>query len=137
MVMHEAAPAVGAESVDVFVLRNLDRLQESLGKVSEGRGGSGLDVATSDGGKKAAESSGEITSRKIITREEKSEVAAELVGGVEMRLFASVETAVVRMAGLARSAAAAAVGERERTQGRAVLGGDRGHESLLVGFGIT
>ena len=44
------APAVGAESVDVFVLREVDGLHESLGQVGDGAGGSGFYLAASGSG---------------------------------------------------------------------------------------
>ena len=47
------APAVGAEGVDVFVLGEVDGLQESLGQVGDGAGGSGLYIAADYGGDEA------------------------------------------------------------------------------------
>ncbi len=48
------APAVGAKGVDVFVLGEMDGLQEGLGEVGDGAGGSGFYVAADDGGEEAA-----------------------------------------------------------------------------------
>ncbi|MGB2621765.1 MAG: hypothetical protein WBL56_06320 [Candidatus Acidiferrum sp.] len=45
-----SAPAVGAEGVDVFVLGEMEGLNEGLGEVGESRGGSGFYIAASDGG---------------------------------------------------------------------------------------
>gem|GEM_PF-6192519 len=58
-------------------------------------------------------------------REAAGEVIGDSLAGLSRRrglgFFAGVEGAKVRMAVAARSAAVAAIGERERTQGRAVL----------------
>ena len=47
------APVVGIEGVDVFVLGNVDGLQESLGQVGDGTGGSGFYIAADYGGDEA------------------------------------------------------------------------------------
>ncbi len=39
------APVVGIEGVDVFVLGDVDGLQESLGQVGDGAGGFGFYIA--------------------------------------------------------------------------------------------
>jgi len=44
------APIVGAKGVDVFVLGEMDGLDEGVGEIGEGAGGAGLDVAADDGG---------------------------------------------------------------------------------------
>ncbi|MGC1490158.1 MAG: hypothetical protein WA798_02225, partial [Candidatus Acidiferrum sp.] len=49
------APAVGAEGVDVLVLREADGLQEGLHQVGDGAGGFGLELAAKYGGDEAAE----------------------------------------------------------------------------------
>ena len=54
------APGIGTEGVGVFVLRDVDRLQESLGQVGDGAGGSGFYIAAEDGGDEASEGGGEI-----------------------------------------------------------------------------
>ena len=46
-------PAVRAERVDVFVLGDVDGLQESLGQVGDGAGGFGFYIATDYGGDEA------------------------------------------------------------------------------------
>jgi hypothetical protein len=43
------APVVGVEGVDVFVLGDVDGLQESLGQVGDGAGGSGFYIAADNG----------------------------------------------------------------------------------------
>jgi hypothetical protein len=115
------APGVGAESVDVLVLGEMDGLGESLGQVGHGAGGTGLDVAASYAGDEAAEGGAEIAGGEVFAGEEIGQVAAELIGGGGLGFFAGVVGAEVGMMGGAGSAALAAVGEGEATQGRAVL----------------
>jgi hypothetical protein len=125
------APGVVTEGLRVFVPCGLDGLEEGLGEVSQGRRGPRFDVAAGDASKKAAESSSQIAGGKEVPGEEVSEVAAELVCGIELRLFASVEATELQVAGLARSATAAAVGKGKGTQGRAVLRAKGRHRDLL------
>src|SRR5262249_28646820 len=73
-----AAPGFGAEGVDVFVLGELDGLDEGLGEVGEGGGGFGVDFALGDGGEEAAESGVEIMGRNIVAGEVLGEFPAEL-----------------------------------------------------------
>ena len=47
------APAVRVEGVDVFVLGDVDGLQESLGQIGDGAGGSGFYIAADYGGDEA------------------------------------------------------------------------------------
>jgi hypothetical protein len=124
-------PSVGAEGVDVFVLRDLDGLQERLGEIREGGSDARFYFATSNGGEEAGLCRGQITSGKIVAGEEIREVATEILSGFALRLFAGVGAAELEMAGLPRSAAAAAIGISESTQRRAVRGGKCGHGSLL------
>jgi len=107
----------------------MDGLQERLGEIGKGGGGSRFDLAAGNGGKEAAQGGGQITGGEIIAGEEIGEVAAKLFGGLDLRLLAGVEATELRVAGLARSAAAAAIDEGEGTQGRAVLGVHRRHGS--------
>ena len=130
------APGVRAKGVDVFVLGNLNGLEERLGKIGKGSGGAGFDLAAGDCGEEAAQSGGQIAGGEVIAGEEIREVAPESFGGLDLRLLAGVEAAKLRMAGLARNAAAAAVGEGEGTQRGAVFRAKGRHRSLLtVGFG--
>jgi len=48
------APGIGAESLAVFVLGDVNGLQERLGHVGDGAGDLGFDVAADDGGDEAA-----------------------------------------------------------------------------------
>src|SRR5260370_39242755 len=54
------APGVGAESVDVFVLGEVNSLHERLGQVGDGAGGSGFDVAADHGGDESSQGGAEI-----------------------------------------------------------------------------
>jgi hypothetical protein len=71
------APAVRAEGVDVFVLGEVDGLQESLGEVGNGAGGSRFYVAADDGGDEASEGGGEIAGGEVVAGEEVSQVFAK------------------------------------------------------------
>src|SRR5260370_33445480 len=71
------APAVGAEGVDMFVLGQADGLQESLGQVGDGAGGSGFYIAAEDGGDEAAQGGAEIASGQEVAGEEVGQVVAE------------------------------------------------------------
>ena len=71
------APAVGAEGVDVFVLGEVDGLQEGLGQVGDGARGSGLYIAADDGGDEASQGGAEIAGREIVAGEKVGEVFAE------------------------------------------------------------
>jgi hypothetical protein len=64
------APGVGAEGVDVFVLGEVDGLQESLCQVGDGAGGSGFYVTAEDGGDEACQGGTEIAGGEVATGEE-------------------------------------------------------------------
>jgi len=122
------APGVGAEGVDVFVLGEMDGLGESLRQVGEGAGGARLDVAAGDGGEEASEGGAEVAGGEIVAGEEVVEIAAEFLGGEGLSFFFGVVEAEMGMAGGDGSDAATAIGEREMTQGHAVLWTDRRHD---------
>jgi len=116
-----AAPPVGAAGVDVLVLGKTDGLEEGLGKIGEGAGGAGLDVTAGYAGDEAAEGGAEIAGGEVLAGEEIGEVVGEFIGGAGLGVFAGVVGAEVRMTGAAGSAALAAIGEGEMTQGLAVV----------------
>jgi hypothetical protein len=128
------APGVTTEGVDVFVLGELDGLDEGLAKIGEGRGGFGFYIALGSGGEEAAECGAETASGEIGAGEAVGDVAAEVVGGAGLGFLAGVEGAEEGMAGMERGAAVAAVSEGERTGtgadvfvgGRAAVLGRRG-----------
>lgn len=97
----------------MLVFCEMDALDHDLGEIGEGAGGFGGDVASDGGGEEASEGGVEVAGGEIAAGKEMGEFAAELVGGVDAILAARVVRTEQRMAGLARSAAAAAVGERE------------------------
>jgi hypothetical protein len=109
------APGVGAEGVDVFVLREVDGLQLGLEHVSDGASESGFYVAADYGGDEAGHGGAEIAGGEVIAGEEVGEVFGEFLGGLGLGFFLSVIEAEVRMSAGARSAAAAAIGETELT----------------------
>jgi hypothetical protein len=112
------------------VLGKADGLQQGLAEIGEGLGGLRLNVTLGDGGEEAAQSRAEAAGGKIMAGEARGDVAASLLRAEGLGFFAGVEVAEVRMAGMERSKAAAAVGEGESTQGHAVLGTKSGHGSL-------
>ncbi|OLB39057.1 MAG: hypothetical protein AUH11_05100 [Acidobacteria bacterium 13_2_20CM_57_17] len=114
------APAVGAESVDVFVLRDVDGLHESLGQVGNGAGGSGFYIATDDGGNEACQGGAEIAGGEVVAREEVGQVFAEFLRGAGAGFFLGVVEAEMGVVADTRGAATAAIRESEGTQGHAV-----------------
>jgi len=125
------APGVGAEGVDVFVLGEVDGLHESLGEVGDGVGGFGFYIAADNGGDEACQGGAEIAGGEVVAGEEVGQVFAEFFCGAGAGFFLGVVGAEAGMVAVARSAATAAIRERERTQGHAVLCTERGHKSLL------
>jgi len=125
------APAVGAEGVDVFVLGEVDGLHESLGQVGDGVSGFGFYIATDDSGDEAAQGGAEVASGEVVAGEEVGQVFAEFFCGAGSGFFLGVVEAEAGIFAGARSAATAAIRERKRTQGHAVLCTERGHRSLL------
>jgi hypothetical protein len=113
------------------VLGQADDLQQGLAEIGEGLGGLRLDVTLGYGGEQAGQSHAEVAGGEIAAAGEAGgDVAAGLLCSEGLGFFAGAEVAEVRMAGMARSTAAAAVGEGESTQGHAVLGTKGGHGSL-------
>src|SRR5260370_31427207 len=68
------APGVGAESVDVFVLGEVNSLHERLGQVGDGAGGSGFDVAADHGGDEASQGGAGIAGGRGGSRGERRRV---------------------------------------------------------------
>src|SRR6267143_1936595 len=126
-----AAPAFRAEGVDVFVLGEVDGLHESLGQVSDGVGGFGLYIDADNGGDEAAQGGTEVASGEVGAGEEVAQVFAEFLRVAGAGFLLGVVEAEIGIFAGARSAATAAIRERKRTQGRAVLCTERGHRSLL------
>jgi hypothetical protein len=111
------------------MLGDVNGLNEGLAEVGEDGGGLGLDVSLGDGGKEMAEGGTEVAGGEVGAGEVGGDFAADPLGGAGLGFLAGVEGAEVRMGGTARGAAAAAVGEREETQGGTVLGEISGHGS--------
>ena len=125
------APIVGVEGLTIFVLGDMDGLQESLGQVGDGAGGLGFYIAADNGGDKAAQGGTEIAGGELVAGKEVGQVFAEFLCGAGAGFFLGVVRAEAGMVGKARSAATAAIREHKRTQGHAVLCTERGHKSLL------
>ena len=64
------APAVVAEGIGVFMLGDVDGLQESLHQVGDGVGGFGFYVAADDGGDEACHGGAEIAGGEVVAGEE-------------------------------------------------------------------
>ena len=64
------APAVAAEGLTIFVLRDVDGLHESLHQVGDGVGGLGLYIAADDGGDEACQGGAEIAGGEVVAGEE-------------------------------------------------------------------
>jgi len=64
------APGVGAESVDVFVLGEVNGLHERLGQVGDGAGGSGFYITADNGGDEASQGGAEIAGGEVVAGEE-------------------------------------------------------------------
>jgi hypothetical protein len=120
------------------MLRNADGLQEGLREIGDGAGGFGFYVAADDGGDDARQGGAEIAGGEVAAGEEVGQLVAEFLGGEGLGFFLGMVVAEVGMAGDARGAATAAVGEGEQTQGYAVLFAERRHGSLLrMSFGFV
>jgi hypothetical protein len=134
------APAVGAESVDVLVLGDVDGLQLGLDHVGDRAGESWFYVAADHGGDEASEGSAEIAGGEVVAGEKAGEVFSERFGGLGLDFFLGVVEAEVGMVAGAGCATTAAIGETEKTEGHAVLWTERRHTSLLrssFGIGLT
>jgi len=99
----------------------VDGLHESLGQVGDGAGGFGFYIAADYGGDEAAQGGAEIAGGEVVAGEEVGQVFAEFLRGAGAGFFLGVVEAEMGIIAEARSAATAAVGERETTQGLAVL----------------
>jgi len=117
-----AAPGVGAEGVDVFVLGEMESLHEALRQVGEGGGGFAVDVALGDGDEEAAEGGVEVAGGDVGSGEVRGDVLADVVGGEVLGFFAGVEGAEVGVTGAAGHAALVAVGESVGAGGAIGLG---------------
>lgn len=115
-------PGVVAKGGDVLILGEMEGLDERLAEKGKSGGGFGFDLALGDGGEKTAQGETQVSGGHVVAGEEKGDVLAGSLAGKGLRFFAGVEGAEIRMAVAARKAALAAIGERESTQGRAVLG---------------
>jgi len=113
------------------VLGDVDGLQESLGQVGDGAGGSGFYITADHCGDEASQGGAEIAGREVVAGEEVGEVFAEFLRGAGAGFFLGVIEAEASVVADARGAATAAIRERKRTQGHTVLGTERGHKSLL------
>ncbi|PYU51118.1 MAG: hypothetical protein DMG48_11330 [Acidobacteria bacterium] len=98
----------------------MDGLRESLGQVGDGASGSGFYIAADNCGDEACQSGAEIAGGKVVAGEEGGQVFAEFLRGAGAGFFLGVVEAEVGIIAEARSAATAAIREREDTEGHAV-----------------
>ena len=91
-----ASPAVRAKGVDVFVLREMDGLGESLSEISDGVSSPGFDVAAKDGGDEAAEGGAKIAGGEVVSGQEIGDFATKFIGGFGLGFFAGVIGAEMR-----------------------------------------
>jgi len=124
-VANDFAP-VALERVEEFVLGELLVLGDDLGKISEGRGGFGLDVALGGGGEKSAESGSKVAIGEDLSLEEMGDIATDFESFEVLAVLLAVvvaEAEVVRELG---EGAAASIGEGEVAQVRTIrIGGHR------------
>jgi hypothetical protein len=102
-----------------------------LGQVGDGVGGFGFYIAADNGGDETCQGSTEIAGGEVVAGEEVGQVFAKFLCGAGSGFFLGVVEAEAGIFAGARGAATAAIRERKRTQGHAVLWTDRGHRSLL------
>lgn len=114
-------PDVGAERVDVFVLRETDGLEKHLEEESNGASGARFEVALDDGRDELRDGGGEVASGDVIGGEKVGEIAGEFGGDDGLRFFLGVVEAKVAIGRDPRSTATAAVGEGETAERQTVL----------------
>jgi len=107
------APAVVTKGVGVFVLGDVDGLHESLHEVGDGVGGFGFYIAADDGRDETCQGGAEIAGGEVVAGEEVGQIFAEGIGGLGAGFFLGMVEAEVGMVAGARSAATAAIRERE------------------------
>jgi hypothetical protein len=94
-VADSVTPGIRTESVDVFVLGDVDGLQEGLEHVGDGAGSFGFYFATEDGGNEARQGGAEIAGGKVVTGEEVGQVFGESFGGAGLGFLLGVVEAEV------------------------------------------
>jgi hypothetical protein len=111
-----AAPSIGVEGVDVFVLGDGDGLEHGLCEIGECGGDFGLDLTLGDSAKEARHGNAEIASGQQLCGDEAGNVLTDLMGGEGLGFFLDVEVTEMQMARAARGAALTAIGKGEGAQ---------------------
>jgi hypothetical protein len=106
-------------------------LQEGAAEAGDERGLFGFGLALSGGRESAGEREAEAGGGDVVSGEGIGDVATDALPGGLFGFAAGVKVAEIRIDG-AGHAAAAAVFEREQTQGRAVFGGTCRHDDLQI-----
>lgn len=102
--------------VEEFALGELLVLGDDLGKISEGSGGFGLDVALGGGGEKSAESGSEAAIGEDIGLEEMGDVATDFESFEGLAVLLAVVVAEAEVVRELREGATAPIGEGEVTK---------------------
>jgi len=103
-----------------------------LREIREGVSGLGIDLAAGNGTEETAETAVEGTGADIVCANGGGDEVPSVFGGEALEFALGVEVTEIGIAGLTGRFAAAAVGEGEGTQGRAVLGRFLGHRELQI-----
>lgn len=109
----------------IFVLGQVDGLDEVLAEVGKRLDCARFDVAADDGREKAAEGAAEVVGGEVFAGEVAGDAAAEFVFGEGFGFFAGVVKAEMRVMVAAGHAAFAVVGEGELADGGAGMVGCR------------
>jgi hypothetical protein len=132
------APAVVAEGVGVFLLGDVDGLQESLHQVGDGVSGFGFHIAADNGGDETCQGGAEIAGGEVVAGEEVGQVFAERFCGAGAGFFLGVVEAEVGMVAVARSTATAAIQNvKEHKDTRSFVFREDIKVSLELSFGIA
>jgi len=91
------APGIGAECVDVFVLGEMQVLDEGLAEIGEGGGGFGFYLTLGYSGEEASEGGAEIAGGREAAGQVIGDILAGLPASEGLRFLAGVEGAEIRL----------------------------------------
>jgi hypothetical protein len=123
---------LATEGASEFVFGHGKSLRHDLGKIGKGMSSFRVDLAAGDGPEETTEAAVEGTGADIVCANARGDEVPSFLGGEALELSLGMEVTKVGIFGVTGSFAAAAIGESEGTQGRAVLGGFFGHSDLLI-----
>jgi hypothetical protein len=119
---NDLAPGLGAEGLLEFVLGAGEGLQEVLGEIGHGVGGTRGDVVAGDGGHGVGDGGAEVAVGYVAVGEGEGDIGEGLLGGAVVGLPAGMEGAEVGVVGSQRDSALAAIGEGEGADAGAIYG---------------